>query len=259
MNRKKGITLFVGLLFAHFSFAQGNIGFNFTIGSPMALGRPKSYQLLMDLANEYDGYEKGDRAKFAPVSPGIALGMLVDTKDGEWKWGLNIQRTSYKTTFGKNRQMLPELTKYKVRHWYMGFDVARRIKELEVKGLHTKLYFISGLYFGSATSQFRVGNDGEWQKQWPFGTGVVYDKSGLASWNNGLLAEIELADFLFFYPRLAYQLTFSGEEGPPGLIQYVGYNGGSRFDEVNKRLNRLYLELTVGVRLGEPLKNAFAK
>lgn len=236
------------------SVAQQNLGFDFTIGSPVSLGRPKAYQQLLNDANGYHGFSNSDRSNFSPISPGILVGLMVDTHNGEWKWGLSLQRTAYKTSFGRNNRTQPEEAQYKLRYWSMGFDVAKRMKELEVAGLKTKLYWVSGLYFGSASSEFRIGKDGDWQKQWPYGIAVVYDKTGLISWNNGLMAEVALTDFLFFYPRLSYQLTFSGEKGAPGLERYVGYGS----EDAYKRMNRLYLELTVGVRLGEPLKKALS-
>lgn len=220
----------------------------------MYIGRIKPYQLLLDTYAADFGLNPDGAARFSVVNPGMMVGMVMGVQEDEWKISVSWQRTRHRTSWGDRYPQGAQPAQYRIQYGYLCFDVARRIKTLQLSGLSTHVYLMSGLHFGNGSSAWRVDKSAAWTKETP-GIGVAYDKTGLAALNLALLAEVAINDIIVFYPKVGYQLVFSGEKGPPGLIQYIGYNGARHAEAVNKRASRFYLELAAGVRLGDPLFN----
>lgn len=233
---------------------QGFSSLDFVVGSPVYVGRIRPYQLLLDTYATDFGLNPAGAARFSVVNPGIMAGLVMGVQEDQWKLSISWQRTRHRTSWGDRHQQGAAAAQYRIQYNYLCFDVARRINTFQMGSLSSHLYLMGGLHFGTGSSAWRVGRSAAWTKDAP-GIAVAYDKTGLAALNLAVLAEVAVNNIIVFYPKVGYQLAFSGEKGPPGLVQYIGYNGARKAEAINQRASRLYIEFAVGVRLGDPLFN----
>jgi hypothetical protein len=225
---------------------------NYTIevfaGNPI-YGRPY-FQSAIDRYNDYNDLNGKDAVKVRALNVGGKLGVQVSGTDGKWKVGFDYHWNNYKTNYTDIAKFGGE-TQLKFRYAYFGATVARRLFRIDLPNQESTLpfYYVMGLHFGTNSAAYRLKGSNEWQKQLPVG-GVVYDRSGLILWDNGLQTEIPVYKFLYLYPKVGYQMNIAGEGGVAGLTSYLN----QAVVDKNKMLNRAYLEILAVVRLNDLIK-----
>lgn len=246
------------------AFSQNK--FNIGISSPIYFGTGR-FGSYLDMTNELQGHTGNDALKFRP-SAGIGIFGELEFNE-KWTFDIYWQKYTHKTNFGKNNidGFTPNASgnttsQYKMSHGIIGIGASR--KAFQFKG--QQLWLFSALSAGSRKFAWRPeGGDFSHERR-------THNKLFIAAteapiyFNLGVSSKFNFANKFFFGPKIGYEMelmkgdgkTFGG--GLPELVQAsyavnkphadIQAIMGQYADKQKASLNRFFIELRVGMKLG---------
>lgn len=248
----------------HCAHAQNK--FNFGISLPSYLGTGR-YDAYLDMKNELQGHTGQDALKFRP-STGIGFSGELVFSD---KWGFEIywQKYANKTNFGKNNADAftasaagSETSQYKMSHSIIGVGASR--KTFAIKGFD--IWIFSALSAGGRKFAWRP-KGGEFSNERQTTNRLhVASSDAPMYFNIGLSPKFNFKDKFFFSPKIGYEMELLKATGMyEGIYNTVLATYGTNYSQADLQaimgeyatrqeanLNRFFVELRVGMKLGKP-------
>lgn len=246
------------------AYAQTKKKFNFGLSIPTYFGTGR-YGSYLDMKNEVQGHTGNDALNFGQA---IGMGLFAELKFGsEWAFEIYWQKYTNKTNFGKNNidaYTLPggiQKSQYKISHGIIGVGASRKV--FKIKGYDTWLF--SALSAGSRKFAWRP-EGGEFSNERRT-TNKLFIASSDAPmfFNIGLSPKFNFKDKFFFSPKIGYEMELlkgtGMYEGINNMVQAsyaTNYSQtdlqaimGEYTDKNKASLNRFFVELRVGMKLGK--------
>ncbi len=241
---------------------QAQNKFNFGISVPTYFGTARFGDVLQ-YANERQGHTGKDALKF---EAGTGFGLFGELEfNEEWTFDIYWQKYANKTNFGKNNAdaFTPsangsETSQYKMSHGIIGVGASR--KAFQIKGYD--VWIFSALSGGSRKFAWRPEGGDFSNERNTTNRLFIGQTEAPIYFNFGLSPKFSFADKFFFSPKIGYEMELMRGDGGAfhgGLVELVQPSYGAVNDNTtqtypeleDKTLNRFFIELRVGMKLGK--------
>lgn len=251
--------------FTSTAYAQAQKKFNFGVSVPSYFGTGR-YGSYLDMTNEIQSHTGSDALSFGPA---IGMGLFGELEFGDkWVFEIYWQKYTNKTNFGKNNvdAYTPSTngsatSQYKMSHGIIGVGASR--KTFQIKGYDVWLF--SALSGGSRKFAWRPENGSFSNERQTTNKLFIASSDAPMFFNIGLSPKFGFKDKFFFSPKIGYEMelikgtgmyegiynmilpTYSSNHSQSDLQAMMG-----EYTDRNKAaLNRLFIELRVGIKLGK--------
>ena len=229
--------------------------FNMGISTPFYFGTAR-YGDLLQYANERHNYTGKDALSFGPA---VGLGIFGELEFGsEWIFDVYWQKYANTTNFGKSGIDGGAKAQYKMKHSIIGVGASR--KAFQVMGQQLWMFTAIG---GGGRSFFYRNEGGKFSKERRTSNKLFISATEAPIYFNiGLAPKFTVLDKFYISPKIGYEIELmrgDGKDFNAGLNELVqaSYNAVNNnttksYAELSeKSLNRLFIELRAGIRLGK--------
>lgn len=246
--------------------AQKKLHVGISEPSYFGTGRFDSY---LDMTNEVQGNSGSDALSLSPVSFGVGLFGELEFESG-WAFEVYWQKYANKTNLGKNNVDAytadvqgADGSQYKMSHSIIGVGASR--KAFQIKGYD--VWIFSALSGGSRKFAWRPKGGDFSNERNTHNRLFIGSSEAPMYFNIGLSPRFTFAEKFVFSPKIGYEMELlKGDGGDfhsglPELVQATYASNKSQADlqaitssyaDAQKaNLNRFFIELRVGMRLGK--------